>query len=315
VKGRDLVLLLLLAAMWGGAYTLMKVAVVEVSPAFLAAARLLFAVVVLLAALPLLTRQTTYGAGAFGLRDALGRWRSFLVLGAANAAIPYFAAAWGTQFLPSGVAAILNATVPLFTALLCVGLPWFPEERLDRGGLLGVALGIVGVGVLMGGGAAFAGGAGVREALLGAGAVLAGALGYAVGGLYARRSMAGVPVGFSAAGQNVAALLIVLPFALFALPREPLTPEALGAVAVLGVVGTGIAMLVFFRLIARVGATRTATVAYLVPVAALFYGAIFLGEPITAGAIAGLVLILAGVTGVSGLVVLLCRFQRAPPTP
>jgi drug/metabolite transporter (DMT)-like permease len=74
-------------------------------------------------------------------------------------------------------------------------------------------------------------------------------------------------------------------------------------------------MLVFFRLIARVGATRTATVAYLVPVAALFYGTLFLGEPITAGAVAGLVLILAGVAGVSGFVRLPRRSHKAPPTP
>lgn len=314
MRGRDLALLVALAAMWGGAYTLMKVAVVEVPPAFLAGARLLFAVVVLLAALPLLLRRGPGGTGGFAFVDAVRLWRSFLLLGATNAALPYFAIAWGTQFVPSGVAAILNSSVPLFTALLCVGLPWFPEERLGRAGLVGVALGIAGVGVLAGGGA-FAGGAGAREALLGAGAVLVGSFGYAVGGLYARRSMGGVPVAVAATGQNVAALVIVLPFALLSLPREPITPVAVGALAVLGVVGTGLALLVFFHLIASVGATKTSTVAYLVPVAALLYGVLLLGEPLTVGAVAGLALILAGVVAVSGLFRPPRRSRKAPPAP
>jgi drug/metabolite transporter (DMT)-like permease len=141
-------------------------------------------------------------------------------------------------------------------------------------------------------------------------------VGYAVGGLYARRSMGGVPVAVSATGQNVAALFVVLPFALFSLPEGPLAAKAVFALVVLGVVGTGLAAIVFFRLIARIGATRTATVAYLVPVAALFYGALFLGEQITAGAVAGLALILAGVAGASGLGIRPPRRSRkAPPTP
>ena len=298
MKPRDVGLLLALGAMWGSSFLFIKVAVAEVEPAFVVACRLFFAVLTLMAAVPLLGRLSEVGAERPTLPASLvGLWWPLLVLGAFNAALPYLVISWGTQFLPSGTAAMLNSTVPLFTALLAGALPWFIDERLGTLGIAGILLGIVGVGVLVGGSFGLSG----YRAVMGAGAVLAGSASYAAGGLYARRKMEGVPVRVSAVGQNAAGLVAALPLAALALPQEfPSLPVVLSLVG-LGAVGTGFSLLIYFRLIANVGATRTSTVTYLVPIWALLYGAILLGEGITAHALLGLLLILLGVAGVSGI--------------
>ena len=313
MKGRDLALLLALGAMWGSSFLFIKVAVGEVSPVFLVAARLFFSVLTLLAALPLLGRFVGEGGGEMAQVARL--WRSLLVLGFLNAALPFFVISWGTQFLPSGTAAILNSTVPLFTASLALALPWVAGERLGVLGIAGLLLGIVGVGVLVGGfGGLVEGFSGSRsEALAGAGAILVGSVSYAAGGLYARHSMKGVPVTVSAVGQSAGGLFLTLPFAALSIPGQIPSLHVLGALAGLGVIGTGFSLLLYFRLIANVGPTRTSTVTYLVPVWALLYGTVLLGEGITARSVLGLVLILAGVAGVSGIF----RFPRRklPPIP
>lgn len=313
MKGRDLGLLLVLGAMWGSSFLFIKVAVVEVSPVFVVASRLLFSVLTLLAALPLLGRFVAESTHT--LPQVARLWPSLLVLGFFNAALPFFVISWGTQFLPSGTAAILNSTVPLFTAMLALSLPWFSGERLGILGAMGLLLGILGVGVLVGGfGSLVEDLSGTRsEALAGAGAILLGSMGYAIGGLYARYSMKDVPVTVSAVGQSAGGLLLTLPFAVFAWPEKLPSLPVLGALAGLGIVGTGFSLLLYFRLIANVGPTRTSTVTYLVPVWALLYGALLLGEEITTHSILGLVLILAGVAGVTGIFRLPRR--KSPPVP
>jgi drug/metabolite transporter (DMT)-like permease len=312
VKARDLALLLALGAMWGSSFLFIKVAVGEVSPAFVVAARLFFSVLTLLAALPLLGR---FGGGTGTIPQVVRLWRPLLVLGFFNAALPFFLISWGTQFLPSGTAAILNSTVPLFTALLVLALPLFAGERLGALGAAGLLLGIVGVGILVGGfGGPVEGFSGTwAQILAGAGAILVGSMSYAVGGLYARYATKGVPVAISAVGQSAGGLLLMLPFAVFFLPERPPSLPVMGALAGLGVVGTGFSLLLYFRLIANVGPTRTSTVTYLVPVWALLYGALLLGEEISARSVLGLVLILAGVAGVSGIFKL--PREKPPPVP
>ncbi|MGI9049966.1 MAG: DMT family transporter [Rubrobacteraceae bacterium] len=308
MKGRDLGLLLALGAMWGSSFLFIKVSVAEVSPVFVVACRLMFAVLTLLVALSIAAR----GSGkekeeASLIRQVIGLWRPFLVLGVSNAVMPYLAIAWGTQFLPSGTAAILNSTVPLFTAVMVGVLPWFGDERLGLLGVAGILLGMLGVGVLAGGFGGLTGD--FRTMVLGAGAILCGSAGYAVGGLYAKRTMKGVPVRVSAVGQNVAGFVVILPFAAFFLPEKVPSPPVVGSLIGLGAVGTGLSLLLYFRLIANVGATRTAIVTYLVPIWALAYGALLLGEGISASDILGMVLILTGVAGVSGI----ARLPRKQP--
>lgn len=311
VKGRDLGLLLLLGAMWGSSFLFIKVAVGDVDPAFIVGCRLFFAVLTLLAVLPILTRSTESGEGRI-LVQAARLWRPMLVLGASNAVVPYFVISWGTQFMPSGTAAILNSTVPLFTAVLAGMLPFFANERLGASGIAGILLGILGVGILVDGlGGGFSGSA--TEAFLGAGAVMTGSLSYAIGGLYARRRMKGVPVAVSAVGQNAAGFLVMLPFAAFYLPAGVPGLPVIGSLVGLGAIGTGLSLLIYFRLIASVGATRTSTVTYLVPIWALVYGALLLGEDISARSLLGLALILLGISGVSGIVRLPRRRPPAAP--
>ena len=293
-------MLLVLGAMWGSSFLFIKVALAEVEPAFIVACRLFFAVSSLLLAAPLLRRLS--GGGTDLLGQGLKIWPSLLVLGFFNAALPFLAISWGTQFLTSGTAAILNSTVPLFTALLAGVLPFFASEKLGGLGAAGILLGILGVGVLVDGSSGSAGSAGgLSGVIVGALAVSVGSAGYAMGGLFARRTMGGVPVAVSAVGQSAGGLVLSLPLAALSVPREFPSLPVLGSLIGLGVIGTGFSLLIYFRLIANVGATRTSTVTYLVPVWALLYGPVLLGEPLTARAVIGLVLILAGVAGVSGM--------------
>lgn len=306
MKGRDVGLLLVLGAMWGSSFLFIKVALGEFSPEFIVACRLLFALLTLLATAPLLARLS--GREGPDLRRGVARlWRPMLVLGLFNAALPFLVIAWGTQFLPSGTAAILNSTVPLFTALLAGALPMVTDERLGPLGIAGILLGTLGVGVLAGGFGDLDGGA--SDALLGAGAVLTGSVSYAIGALCARRMTKGVPVTVSAIGQNLGGLIPILPLALLSLPDTLPSLATLGSLVGLGAIGTGFSLLLYFRLIANVGATRTSTVTYLVPVWALVYGALLLGEDVTARSLLGLGLILAGVAGVTGI----ARLPRKRP--
>ncbi len=308
MKGRDLGLLLVLGAMWGSSFLFIKVSVAEISPVFIVACRLMFAVLTLSVALTLAGGGPGEKKGGPGLLGQVLRlWRPFLVLGVTNAVVPYLTIAWGTQFLPSGTAAILNSTVPLFTAVMVGVLPWFGDERLGLLGVAGILLGMLGVGVLAGGFGGLAGD--IRSMVLGAGSILCGSAGYAVGGLYAKRRMKGVPVKVSAVGQNLAGFVVILPFAFFFLPDRLPSLPVVGSLVGLGAVGTGLSLLLYFRLIANVGATRTSTVTYLVPIWALAYGTLLLGEGISASDILGMLLILAGVAGVSGI----SRFPRKQP--
>lgn len=308
MKGRDVGLLLLLGAMWGSSFLFIKVSVSEVSPAFIVACRAFFGGLALLASVPFTNRVFGKIDGGL-LRSMASLWRQMLVLGVFNAAIPFLVIAWGTQFLPSGTAAILNSTVPLFTAVLAGVLPFFADEKLGLPGVAGILLGIAGVAVLAGG---FGEGlsAPPGQALLGAGAVMTGSVSYAIGGLYARRAMKGVPVTVSAVGQSAAAFVVILPLAALALPEEMPGLPVIGSLVGLGAIGTGLSLLIYFRLISNVGATRTATVTYLVPIWALVYGALLLGEAVTARDVLGLLLILLGVAGVSGIMKLP---RRRPP--
>lgn len=313
MKGRDLGLLLALGAMWGSSFLFIKVAVDEVSPAFIVACRLFFAVLTLLAAAPFLARLSGRAGETALLRDVARLWRPLLVLGFFNAALPFLVISWGTQFLPSGTAAILNSTVPLFTALLAGLLPFFADERLGLVGAAGILVGLLGVGVLAGGFGDLD--AGFASALVAAGAILLGSVSYAIGALFARWMTVGVPVTVSAVGQNLGGLVLILPLALFSTPTELPGPIIVGSLVGLGAIGTGFSLLIYFRLIENVGATRTATVTYLVPVWALFYGALLLGEEITARAVLGLALILLGVAGISGFRYPPKRTPEGPPAP
>ena len=282
-------MLLLLAAVWGASYLFIKVAVDEVEPAPMMAFRTLLAAAVLLGYV--VWRLGREGAFA-ELRAA---WRHCLVLGVLNAALPFWLIAWGEKHIDSGLAAVVQASVPIFNALLV--LRFLPHERLTRTRAVGLAIGIVGVAVVTGihpeGG---------NLAILGALAVVLSSLSYAGAGVYGQRAVSGTAGPVLAAGSMLAGGLILTPFALFQLPDAVPSLEATASMLALALLGTALAQLILFRMLALHGSSRLSLVTYLMPGFALVYGALILDEEITAATLGGLALILAGVALASGAV-------------
>ena len=289
-------LLLSLAAIWGASYLFIKVAVDEVEPAPMMAIRLFGAAV-------LLGAYLVWSLGAArAVADVRDAWRPAVVLGAINAAVPFWLVAWGEKHVDSSIAAIAQATVPIF--VLLIGLRFLPQEPVGAGRLLGVALGIVGVAVLAGfnpvGGA---------DAVVGTLAVVLASLSYAAGGVYGQKRVRSVSGPVLATGSMLAGGLILLPIALVQIPGRMPSLEAWASIAALTVLGTALAQLILYRMLRLHGSAKVSLVTYLMPGFAIVYGALLLDEPITAAVIGGLALILAGVALGSGAVKLPRREQ------
>jgi drug/metabolite transporter (DMT)-like permease len=219
-------------------------------------------------------------------------------------AVPFLLISWGETHVDSGVAAVANASVPIFVALLA--LRFAASERARGLRLVGLAVGLTGVAVVAG-----VHPAGGLWAVAGALAVVLASLFYAISSLYIQRSL--VVGGLELATASVlCGAAAMLPFALARLP-DSIGWKSLASVAVLGVVGTGFAQLIVNRLIGEHGAARTMLVNYLLPGFALLYGATILGEPQTVAKLGGLALILVGVTLASGLIELERRLAPAAP--
>jgi len=293
-------LILTLAAAWGASYLLIKVGVDGgLSPGALMAARALLAGVVLLGYL-----AVTLGAATAVLRLRVA-WRESLVLGLLNAALPFWLVAWGETHIDSGVAAIAQATVPIFSLL--IGLRFLPHERISRTRIAGVGLGLVGVAVVAG-----VAPAGNAWAVAGTLAVVLASIFYASAGIYGQLHLRGTTSGpVLATGSMLAGGVMLLPLAIARPPHSMPTAGAIGSLLLLSLVGTALAQLILFRTIALFGARRFSLVTYLMPGIALVYGALILDERITAAALIGLVLILLGVALGSGAMRLRSRALEA----
>jgi drug/metabolite transporter (DMT)-like permease len=276
-----------LAAVWGASYLFIKVAVDEIEPTAMMFFRMAVAAALLV---PFLLVQT--GARR-GLEELGGAWRPGLVLGVINGALPFTLIAWGEKHIDSGVAAIANATVPLFVLLLAIRFR--PSERATGLRLGGVVLGFAGVAVLAGGNPS-GGWWGVAGTL----AVVVASLSYATGQLYGQLRTADTRGPVLATAAMIGGALVLLPFALVQLPDELPGWKAIASVAALSILGTALAQLVLFRMLRLHGSARTSLVTYLLPVTALFYGVVLLDEELTAAVFGGLALILAGVALGSG---------------
>ena len=289
-------MLLLLAGVWGASYLFIKVAVDEIEPAPMMAFRTLVAAAVLFGYVVWrLGRSRT-------VHEFQAAWRHCLVLGVLNAALPFWLIAWGEQHIDSGLAAVVQASVPIFNALLV--LRFLPHERLNRTRAAGLAIGLVGVGVVTG-----INPAGGWWAIAGALAIVASSLSYASAGVYGQRAVSGTAGPVLAAGSMLVGGLILLPLALFQLPGAVPSLEATASLLALTLVGTAFAQLVLFRMLALYGSARLSLVTYLMPGFALVYGALILDEAITLAMLAGLVLILGGIALASGAV----RLPRREP--
>jgi drug/metabolite transporter (DMT)-like permease len=272
-------MLFALAAIWGASFMFIKVAVEELAPSVVVLGRVLVATLALLPAVP-------FVLGWRRLAWELRRYALPLVLLAvANISIPFWCLAWGEKRLDSGLAGVLQASMPLFVALLAVGFS--RDDRVTGFRLVGVLIGFVGVVLLVG--------AQPRGDVLSAIAVLFTAFCYAASTLYAGTRMAEAPPIVTSLGSLSIATATMLPFGLAQLPGELPSWKAIGSVVALGSVGLSVAYLLYFAIIMGAGASYAALVTYLVPALALGYGAVLLGESITGPAIGGLALILAGV--------------------
>jgi drug/metabolite transporter (DMT)-like permease len=293
-------LLLLLAAIWGSSFMFIKIAVDELAPTTTMSLRLV------LAAIPLVGMLILRHGWSKAWRDMGKITKPAIVLGVVNTALPFTLIAWGETHVDSGIAAIANASVPIFVALLAIHFR--PNEKSTGLRLVGIVLGIAGVAIL----------AGVRPeggwwGVAGTLAVVVASFAYAIGTMYTQTLLAETENLTLAAASIMWGAILLLPLGLAQAPSEMPSWEAIGSVAALALLGTFVGQLLFFRLIYLYGSARAALVVYLLPVTALFYGAFFLDEPITAQAIVGLVLILIGTALGSG--VSLRRRRRAAAVP
>jgi drug/metabolite transporter (DMT)-like permease len=285
VTGRDWARLLVLAAVWSGSFLCAEIALRDFGPLTIAAGRVALGAAFL--------------GGWMRLRGTafpVERWPAFLAMGLLNNAVPFSLVFWAQQSIDSGLAAILNATTPLFAALLAAGSGL---ERLTPLRLVGLALGMAGVAALIGPEAWH----GADQALAAEAAVLLATFFYAVAGLFGKRALGGMAPDAAACGMLLASSVLLLPAALLIEAPWRASPHAAGILAVLafGLFGAALAYGLYFRILASAGATNLLLVTFLLPVGALVLGVLFLGEQVGANEVAGLALIL------SGLILIDCR--------
>ena len=290
-RHRNLAMLIALALIWGSSFLFIKVAVRELTPATLIVGRLGFAAITLGLLVPFVV-----GSGET-VRQLRANWVWLVVVALVNTAIPFWLLSWGETRIDSGLASIIQASVPIFNAL--IAFVAFREVRVTGMRLVGVGVGFLGVALLVG--------AQPEGKALGALAVVGMAFCYGLGGLLTGRYLKPAqPVVVSFASTAIATL-VWLPVGIAQAPAELPGWKTIGSVLALGIPGTALAYLLFFGLITGAGAAYASLVTYLIPPIALAYGAVFLGERFGASAFGGLALILAGVALGTGAV----RVKRA----
>jgi drug/metabolite transporter (DMT)-like permease len=279
----DALLLTLLSALWGASYLFTRIAGPVLGPIPLMAIRLVIAAGMLIA----------LARGMGQAPDFRTRWRQFLFIGAIGNAIPFVLIADAVIQLNASIAAILNATGPLFTTI--VSTLWL-GERLGPRKIIGASLGILGVSILVGWSPLPV----TPAALLATGQALLAALSYALTAVYARKYFADLSPLQAAVGQVCGGAVLLTPLMIVAPPLGPVTwPIALSVLA-LAVPCTVVAYFIYFRLIGTVGPTKNSTVAFLIPLFGIVWAAAFLRKPVNFGLLTGLGVILLSVWFVLG---------------
>jgi len=268
---------LLLATLWSLQFIFMRVAVPVFGTAPVAEARALFAACFLLPwALWIARLQLA----------PLEHWRDYLVVGLANNVLPFLCFAWAASVLPAGYMAVINGTVPLWTAIFSALIL---HERLRAARVVGFLLGLIGVGMIVNLGPLELS----WQILAATAASLTGAALWGWAGVLIKQRYGRLPPMAVAAGSVAFAAAIMLPLWTQAPPLEAWTPVATANMVALGLLCTGFAYLPFFTLIRDIGPWRTLSVGMLVPLLGIFWGWLFLGEAVTVGMLAGAALVLA----------------------
>ncbi len=298
----DWVLLLILSLLWGGSFLFVGIAVRELPP---------FTIVLLRVAIAALALNIVLRARGIALPSDWASWAAFFGMGLLNNAIPFSLIVWGQTHIASGLAAILNATTPLFTVLVAHCLT--ADDRLTGSRLTGLAIGFFGIVVLIG-----------PEAQRGLGgdvmaqcAVLGAACSYAFAGVFGRRfKRMGIPPLATASGQVTASSLLLLPLVLaidrpwaLALPGAATWAALLG----LALLSTALAYVLYFRILAAAGAVNLLLVTFLIPPSAILLGAVVLHESLQATDLLGMALIGGGLAAIDGRVAqaVAARYRRS----
>ncbi|MBI5257316.1 MAG: DMT family transporter [Burkholderiales bacterium] len=288
MKTRDTLDLLLLAAIWGASFMFMRVAAPAFGPVALAFVRVAGATLLLL---PMLALR--------GDLAALPRhWRPLLLLGLTNSALPFMAFGYATLWITGGLASIFNAATPLTSALFAWA--WL-KEPLTRPRILGLALGFAGVLGLAWNKAGLRSDSVDLPVLLAIGACLAGTLLYGFSASLTKRHLTGVPAMALATGSQLGATIALAPLAALHWPATNPSAWPWAAAMASALLSSGVAYILYFRLIARVGPTNAASVTFLVPVFAVIWGGLLLDEPVTLAMLLGGAVIVAGTSLVVGL--------------
>jgi drug/metabolite transporter (DMT)-like permease len=281
----------LLAAIWGASFMFMRLAAVEFGAFATAGIRVGIAAAFLM---PLL-----WARGHVGV--LLTHWKLALVVGILNSAIPFACFSYALLSISTGLSSILNATVPLFGAV--VAWLWL-KDRPNGSRVLGLLIGFVGVALLAWDKASFkpdASGTASGWAVL---ACLLATLCYGIAASFTKRYMSGLPSLVSAAGSQIGAAVALLPLTWWFWPDHAVSPQAWAAVLALGVVCTAVAYILYFRLIERAGPSRALSVTFAIPVFAVMYGVVLLGEAVTPWMLLCGVVIVVGTSLSTGLVAL-----------
>lgn len=276
--------LVALAAIWGASFMLMRVIVPVYGAITTGCLRILLAGVLMVGAMAVRGVALPWRA----------QWRSAVIVGALNAAIPYTLFAWASLALPAGYSAILNATTPMFAALFSA--IWLGDRLTWRKGL-GLALGFAGVALVARVGPMHAGAHGVVAVL----ACLVATICYGLASVVLRRRAAQVPSSQMAVMSQLAAGLLLVPLVPLSPPPGAIDTHATLALLVLSLVCTALALALYFRLIYDLGPTKALSVTFLIPLFAVAWAYALLGEPVTVDMVEGGLLILAGVA---------CLFMR-----
>ncbi|MDP7592736.1 MAG: DMT family transporter [Litorilituus sp.] len=276
--------LFLLASLWGGSFIFMRIASPEFGPVLLIALRTLIASLLLL---PLVFFTKKH------LRLKGYKTKIFIV-GIFNTAIPFVLFAYATLTLSGGLTAVLNATTPMFGAI--VAYFWF-KEKLTVIATFGLIIGFVGVYLLMLDKFNFD----QQNLLLPTSAALFASLCYGLSANYTKKYLTGISSTLLATGSQLSATIVLLPLSAFFLPTQMPNNTAIISVVLLGLLCTGVAYIMFFHLIANLGPIKAISVTYLIPAFGLFWGSILLDEVISISMLIGCGFILTGVALATGL--------------
>lgn len=273
----------LLALIWGFSYILIKLGVEAMPATVVVLVRVGSGALAMLVAFAFLRRNPV----SAGFR---GNLPGFLLMALMSSVVPFIAVTWGQYYITTGLASILNATTPLWTAILA----WWvtPSERPSRVNYLGVAAGFVGTAILIG--PELVSGPFRASALAGL-AVLVGAASYSVAALGQRRLLKDVDPLDASLWQLLLASVLMLAIAAPALPTIHPDARAIGAVLLLGVVGSAFAYILYYYILNALGATRGSSVTFVIPITAIFWGAVLFGERLTPPTLVGMGVILFGI--------------------